>query len=232
MLRLWNSGWDLQSIRSAFSILNIAKSSKGIQYWTVDILLNIIPTIHPFCVSICLWSPESNWWCLGNTSRHAIHTNLLKRTSEHSNNYTAALNPCYWHSTRIFLCCCLLKGAWTICPGLLHIWLRGKHTTKSVSLLFALVAGPERPVYSFLTDAERTDGSESDRAGGGLRGLGFCRRTLSFLFKLDLVVLTLCWILLPLILFPRWACTLNDKWQFKCAQDLMSSRQTRKLCYR
>jgi hypothetical protein len=39
-----------------------------------------------------------------------------------------------------------------------------------------------------------------------LRGLGFCLRTLSFLFKLDLVVLALCWILLPLILCPRCAC--------------------------
>ena len=55
--------------------------------------------------------------------------------------------------------------------------MRGKHTTKSVSLLFAWVAGPERPVYSFLTDAERTDGSESDRAGG-LRGYRFLSQDL------------------------------------------------------
>jgi len=41
------------------------------------------------------------------------------------------------------------------------------------------VAGPVTAVYSFLTDAERTDGQESGRAGI-FRGLSFCLRTLSF----------------------------------------------------
>ena len=52
-----------------------------------------------------------------------------------------------------------------------HLIERQAHNKISF-LLFDLVAGPERPVYSFLTDAERTDGSESDRAGG-LRGYRF-----------------------------------------------------------
>ena len=144
MLSSGNSGWDLRSIRYAFSILNIAKSSKG-TIINCRHFPNFIPTIHPFCVIIYLASPETIWWCLINTSRHAIHINLLKGTSDHSNNYTAALKPCYCHSTRLFLCCCLLIGAWTICPWPAAHWQTQQNPFSFFLLVvvFAWLAGKD-----------------------------------------------------------------------------------------
>ena len=56
------------------------------------------------------------------------------------------------------------------------------------------------------------------RSDGRLTGAGVCiSRTLSILHHLDLIVLTFGLILLPVILYPRWACS-RPCWQM-CWSD-------------
>ena len=84
-------------------------------------------------------------------------------------------------------------------------------------LIFLAGAG-RWAVGTFFSNIIATSGLA---VGGRCRAFGgqprrCCRgwpasRTLSVLFKLDLIVLELSWILMPLILLPRCACTIRSR---------------------